>query len=254
MSLATLKKKTKAIFNNPHIGDKYGKYSKVSAVRMNAYNNTNGNISAGFSLNGTHRSQGYVGQTMLSRHFPQTPMRGNVARGHGGHYGTYPTNNGHIIQSGVEYLNNPNVVKKSVRSTLGYYHHHYKWIWRPQPFTAVKPDTTHNINNQDSYVTHKSNKVMLCADLSNNLIQQKPCFNTYVSNSANLMNSIIYTKPQTTTITKPPFINKTNKTHYQAGLSAGEYIDKIANNCQINDEFKIPNNTQNMTVGCSNPR
>ena len=42
MSLATLKKKTKAIFNNPHIGDKYGKYSKLSAVRMNAYNNTNG--------------------------------------------------------------------------------------------------------------------------------------------------------------------------------------------------------------------
>jgi len=252
MSLATLKKKTKAIFNNPHIGDKYGKYSKVSAVRMNSYNNQNGNNTPGFSLNGTHRSQGYVGQTMLSRHFPQTPMRGNVARGNGGHYGTYPTNN--IIQSNVGSLNNPNIVKKSVLNTSGFLHTHYKWIWRPRPFTAWKPDTTNNINNQDSYITHKRHKVELCADLSNNLIQQTPCFNTCVSNSANLMNSIIYTKPRTTTITKPAIINKTKNTHYQAGLTASEHIYKVGNKCQLNDEFIIANNTQNMTFGCSNPR
>jgi hypothetical protein len=219
---------------------------------MNSYNNQNGNISAGFSLNGTHRSQGYVGQTMLSRHFPQTPMRGNVARGHGGDYGTYPTNN--IIQSNVGSLNNPNVVKKSVLNTSGFFHNSYKWIWRPKPFTALKPDTTNNINDQESYITHKRHKVELCADLSNNLIQQKPCFNTCVSNSAYLMNSIIYTKPHTTTITKPAIINKTKKTHYQAGLTAGEHIYKLGNNCQLNDEFNIANNLQNMTFGCSNPR
>ena len=148
MSLATLKKKTKAVFNNPHIGDKYGKYSKMSAVRMNAFNNTNGNISAGFSLNGTHRSQGYVGQTMHSRHFTQTPMRGNVARGSGGHYGTY---NANMVTPEMTYMNDPNTVKSSVSSTLGHYHKSYRWIWRPQPFTSVKPDHTHNINNQLKY-------------------------------------------------------------------------------------------------------
>jgi hypothetical protein len=254
MSLATLKKKTKAIFNNPHIGDKYGKYKKMSAVRMNSYNNQNGNINAGFSLNGTHRSQGYVGQTMLSRHFPQTPMRGNVARGHGGCCGQYPTNNGHIIQSGVDYLNNPNVVKKSVQSTQGYLHNSYKWIWRPQPFTCVKPDDTNNINDQASYINHLTKKTMLCTDLSNNLIQQKPCINTYMNNSATLLNSIVYTKRQTTNITKPPLINKTKNAHYQAGLSAGEHIYSLSNSCQINDVFTVANNKQNMAFGCSNPR
>jgi len=250
MSLATLKKKTKAIFNNSHIGDKYGKYSKMSAVRMNSYNNQNGNISAGFSLNGTHRSQGYVGQTMLSRHFPQTPMRGNVARGHGGCCGTYPTNNGRIIQSGVDYLNNPNVVKKSVQSTQGYLHNSYKWIWRPQPFTRVKPDDTNNINDQASYINHLTKKTMICADLSNNLIQQKPCINL----SNNPATNIICNINQTASITKPPIINKTKKGHYQAGITGGEYIYSLSKNCQINDDFTVANNRQNMVFGCSNPR
>ena len=59
MSIVALKRKTNTQYNN------------MSANRK------------GFSLNGTHRSQGYVGQTVLSRSLPRTLMRGNkIGRAH----------------------------------------------------------------------------------------------------------------------------------------------------------------------------
>ena len=60
MSIATLKRKSQTKYNNMSVGQPF------------------------FSLNGTHRNQGYVGQTSLSRSLPRTLMRGNVVRGHGG--------------------------------------------------------------------------------------------------------------------------------------------------------------------------
>ena len=62
----------------------------------------NNSVNGGFSLNGTHRNQGYIGQTSLSRSFPRTPMKGNTPKGHGGCCGKYPM--GNIIQSGVTSL------------------------------------------------------------------------------------------------------------------------------------------------------
>ena len=61
MSIATLKRKTQAKYNNMSVGNTHG-----------------------FSINGTHRNQGYVGQTSLSRSLPRTLMKGNAVRGHGG--------------------------------------------------------------------------------------------------------------------------------------------------------------------------
>jgi len=55
MSIATLKRKTQTQYNNMSVGSK-----------------------TGFSLNGTHRSQGYIGQTSLSRSLPKTLMKGNI--------------------------------------------------------------------------------------------------------------------------------------------------------------------------------
>jgi hypothetical protein len=152
----------------------------------------------------------------------------------------------------MNYQNNPTVVKKSVHNTLGYYHHHYKWIWRPQPYTTVKPDHTRNINNQENYIKQLSNKVVLCSDLSNNLIQQKPCISNKLNKSINLMEHIIYAVPPTNNITKPPIINKTSKHSYRAGLDASEHIQLITNTCQINDVFTIPNNKKNMVFACPN--
>ena len=91
MSLATLKKKTAAKYNNMSVNK------------------------PAFSLNGTHRSQGYVGQDTLGRSLPKTPMNGNVARGHGGCCGTYLRSN--IVQSGVTSTNDPDIVKSSVSLT-----------------------------------------------------------------------------------------------------------------------------------------
>ena len=95
MSIATLKKKTGYLYNSQSVGYK------------------------SFSLNGTHRSQGWVGQTTLSRSLPRTLARGNVNIGHGGLYGTYNTNNGHSITSGLIDLNNNEVIKPSVGNTIG---------------------------------------------------------------------------------------------------------------------------------------
>jgi hypothetical protein len=90
MSLATLKKKTGSLYNNQSVGYKQ------------------------FSLNGGYRSQGWVGQTMLSRSLPRTLARGNAIRGHGGSNGFYNKMNGYTITSGLVDFNNNKVIKPSV--------------------------------------------------------------------------------------------------------------------------------------------
>jgi hypothetical protein len=145
MSEATLKRKTRTQYRNMSVGSKDG----------------------GFSLNGTRRSQGYVGQTMLGRHFPTTPMRGNVARGSGGCCGTYYQ--GTIIKSGVPFPsgvngnsanNNPQIVKSSVLNNKGHIMTRYRWIRRPQPYSTIKIDSSVSNNTQGSYITNKSTKLI----------------------------------------------------------------------------------------------
>lgn len=135
MSLATLKKKTQTKYNNMSVGSK-----------------------TGFSINGTHRSQGYVGQTSLSRSLPRTLMKGNVAIGHGGCCGKFRKMP--IVQSAVISLENPNVVKSSVLGTSGMISTKYQWIKRPQPYTSVKPDNNNNNNSQSDYITYLIDKTL----------------------------------------------------------------------------------------------
>jgi hypothetical protein len=125
MSEATLKRKTRTQYRNMSVGSKDG----------------------GFSLNGTRRSQGYVGQTMLGRHFPTTPMRGNVARGSGGCCGTYYQ--GTIIKSGVPFPsgvngnsanNNPQIVKSSVLNNMV-----SQMLWLPGAYSIV-PNKVNSVN------------------------------------------------------------------------------------------------------------
>lgn len=126
MSIATLKRKTAAKYHN-------------SSVDLPA-----------FSINGTHRSQGYVGQTMLSRSLPRTPMKGTTMKGHGGCCGTYPI--GDVIQSAVTSLNNTDVVKSSVLGTDGHISKRYQWTRRPQPFSSTKQDNTLHSNAAQDYI------------------------------------------------------------------------------------------------------
>lgn len=149
MSEATLKRKTRVQYNNMSVGSKNG----------------------GFSLNGTRRSQGYVGQDMLGRHLQGTPMRGNVARGSGGCCGTYPVRT--IVQSlntpfpsnptnGSTANNNPAVVKSSVLDTHGLIMTKYRWIRRPQPFSTVKPDANMIQGIQQTYIENLAKKTIAC--------------------------------------------------------------------------------------------
>jgi hypothetical protein len=131
MSIVALKRKTQAKYHNMSVGKPQ------------------------FSLNGTHRSQGFVGQTSLSRSLSRTLMRGNTICGHGGYQGTYPVQT--LLHTegtglGSNALNDPTVVKSSVLETKGQLATHYRWIRRPQPYTSVKPDTTLNLGTQQDHV------------------------------------------------------------------------------------------------------
>ena len=138
MSIATLKRKTLAKYNNSSV-----------------------NTGEGFSLNGTHRNQGYVGQTSLSRSLSRTLMKGNVVRGHGGCCGTY--NITPIVQSGVTTTENSRVIKASVLSTKGMLRKRLLC----NPCNVVKPDSNLNANTQGELITRKEKECLAC-DTSNN--------------------------------------------------------------------------------------
>ena len=126
MSIATLKKKSAAKYNNNSAGAPL------------------------FSLNGTHRNQGYVGQTSLSRFTSRTLVRNGGLRNHGGCCGTF--NIGQPVLSGITTTEDSSVVKNSVLNNDGMIQTKYRWIRRPQPYAVVKPDSNHNVNSQSMHV------------------------------------------------------------------------------------------------------
>ena len=133
MSIVALKRKTAAKYNNMSVGVPQ------------------------FSINGGYRSQGWVGQTSLSRSLPNTPMRGGAARGHGGCCGTY---NISMVAPQVTSTNDNTVIKGTVLTTNGLLDTKYRWIRRPAPFTSVKSDDNHNLNTQTDYITRKTKKMI----------------------------------------------------------------------------------------------
>jgi len=195
MSIVTLKRKTDTKYNNMSVGSK-----------------------TGFSLNGTHRSQGYVGQTMLSRSLPRTLMKGNVAKGHGGCCGKYPQNG--IIQSAVTSLNDPTVVKSSVVNTTGMIRTHYRWIWRPQPFSSVKSDSFNDLKLQSNYIKNLSANTVKKVDESNIL-------STTDSNieCANLPREVLPTyNPCNITKTN---ISRPERNNPLLGISGGSHVNPV---------------------------
>ena len=54
--------------------------------------------------------------------------------------------------------NDPSVVKPSVLSQKGEIRTKNAWIWRPQPYTSVKPDSNLNNNTQGQYMSYLRNK------------------------------------------------------------------------------------------------
>ena len=129
--------------------------SEATLKRKSQYKYNNNSVSQGrqgFSLNGTRRSQGWVGQELRSRTLVRTLNRGGANRGHGGCCGKYPRP--FVVPSEICTTENSNVVKTSVLNTDGMLHERFAWVWRPAPYTSVKPDDNHGIGDQGSYIQY----------------------------------------------------------------------------------------------------
>jgi hypothetical protein len=70
----------------------------------------------GFSLNGGHRNQGWVGQTSLGRANAKTPFKGAFPTGNGGCCGQYKEI---VVSSGNCCTNDPSIIKRSTKNTSG---------------------------------------------------------------------------------------------------------------------------------------
>ena len=212
MSLATLKKKTAA-----------------------KYNNMSTNRSA-FSLNGTHRSQGYVGQDTLGRSLPKTPMNGNVARGHGGCCGTYVRSN--IVQSCVTSTNDPSVVKSTVMGTSG----QLATMLHTPLYNVNKPDTTNNINTQRDYISRVEQEELKIVALTKTATSE--C-NVAKVNSCELLPSNFIHRPGKANV----FGRKREECHIVKDLSGDSksqslYVLQLTRKCYENDIIEFTHNTQ----------
>jgi hypothetical protein len=197
MSIVTLKRKTQTQYNNMSV-----------------------NSQDGFSLNGTRRSQGYVGQTTLSRSLPRTLMRGGAPRGHGGTSGMF--NNYPIITSAVTSLNDPNIIKPSALNTSGMLEKRNQYLLNHQ---TVKPDTNQNNNTHNQYVKGLAKKTVQCADslqATNKELNKDACNKCY--NYSNFFRKKLknYTKPS------------------RNPISEGEYVLKLQDKCEMLDLKYVP--------------
>jgi hypothetical protein len=120
------------------------------------------NLSVGqkqFSINGTRRLQGFIGQNIISRSFPKTIMRGTEAQGYGGCCGKYYKGVSPISPlCAGDFTNDPSVVKKSVLSNDGQLELRY----RPEVFTTTKPDDGHNKNTSQEHTKLKAALITNC--------------------------------------------------------------------------------------------
>jgi len=145
MSIATLKRKTQSKYNNSSVGGPH------------------------FSLHGTHRNQGYIGQTSLSRSLPRTLAGGAYNKGHGGCCGTYTDLESPVV-SAVSSTEDSAVIKSAVLSSKGMM---AKRLRCCEP--TVKPDNSTSLNSQSSYLEYLKNK---CAKIESEVMPDPVNYNT----------------------------------------------------------------------------
>ena len=202
MSIVALKKKTAAKYNNMSV-----------------------NVQQ-FSINGGFRNQGWVGQTSMSRSLIKTPHRGATPRGHGGCCGTY---NVSVVKPLEPCTNNNEVVKSSVVSTDGMLDVKYRWIRRPAPYTSVKPDVNHNLNQQGEYINRIKKKTL------NATTRQCP---SIPKQSCNLSCDLFKTR-----ITMKSGID--NFTKDVGPIDQSEYVSNTNDQCiLVDEEFQKEMNTK----------
>ena len=218
MSIVTLKRKTSAQYHN------------------NSVSKTN------FSLNGTHRSQGYVGQDMRGRSLPKTIMKGITPKGHGGCCGKYPIKT--IVQSAVTSLNNPNVIKGSVVGTYGMLETKYRWIRRPQPYSTKKADSSFSqlVGSQQQYIEKVAKMALDAANKSScqvNKYTPTKCKATFFTNSNSQLNSVTN---ECLSLTKE-ITDHTTTPKNGVAMSEGKYVLKLRQKCGKFDDISYPRST-----------
>lgn len=197
----------------------------------------------GFSINGTHRSQGYIGQTSLSRSLINTPHgQTGAPEGHGGCCGDFSTTS-NIRASETFSLEDENVVKKSVLSSTGMLSNRNRWLKRSAPYTSTKL-TAGWTNGQGDYIAYLKKKAAKCDPTqADKLLNEKE------------VNSVAISKCTTTNITRKdgaPVFNKTTVCTFTkpvsdyTSISQGEHIFKLHDKCADQDDvlFKIVSNTR----------
>ena len=204
MSIEVLKRKTQAKYNNNSVG----------------FSN--------FSLVGSYRNQGWVGQTSLSRSLPKTVMVGNVAKGYGGCCGKYLY--GPVVNSAVTSENDPNVIKKASMTTSGLLSTNYSEIIVSGPDSCItwKPDyNTAEDNSQSSYISSLKEEAIQYADSSACAIERNYPSECYC---------------------EPP----KNDTKTLNTMSQSTYLDQLKSKCYDTsyNVFFVPNNTVNSFTFC----
>ena len=212
MSLATLKKKT------------YAKYNNMSV--SGPFRNKNG-----FSLVGGTRNYGFIGQTSLSRTLPKTIMKNDTAHGNGGCCGTFDQKG--IVQS-INCTNDSNVIKTPVLSTRGMLAlRKCKRTYCATTNTTtetIKPDSTMNNNDQSDYILRKKEETINSA---NNGDCQK---HTYEKGICNNDLKLVTSSNVECNITKD--ITEKNMETYD------KYLEKLTQEC-LNKESMQQNNVKN---------
>jgi hypothetical protein len=181
MSLTTFKKKSVIRFGANVSGKPTNKLwmpqgpfgTKNTTNSTILYDNSNNYSSAGFSVNGPHRSGTYIGKTSeYSKN--GTPFRGAFAIGNGGHLGTYyDRNKSYNVDLANANINGNQVefIKPSSVSTYNLLRRKYKWAYTgTYPNYWVQPNYSGNQTDSASqgvYVHTKSAKYDIYNDINN---------------------------------------------------------------------------------------
>lgn len=210
MSVATLKYKTLAKYNNNSVGVPQ------------------------FSLNGGYRNQGWVGQTSLSRSLPRTLMRDGVARGHGGRQGTFVQTP--IVTSSINYQEDSRVIKSSVLDTAGMLEKRTQWSRRP-PDTGSGSAWKQDVNGNLGTAQDRTFKLRSCTQ------QQAQC-NTAQASLPPLTTACCTRSSRGAVITKA--VTKDFGSTFQqrpVAMSYGDYLLKV--NAQVVDKVQGTTNPYN---------
>jgi hypothetical protein len=211
MSIVTLKHKVQAQYNNSSVGQPQ------------------------FSLNGTRRSSGYIGQDTLGRSLVRSLSKNGALKGHGGCCGKYPISQ---IKTTPEMscLNNAAVVKPSSISTKGLLESRHRWIRRPQPYTTVKPDNNLHNNIQSVYIENLARKAIV--DGSNCHVISKTC-----PKQCALSKTTNYNRP-------PMAVRIVKPDSFVGAIDGSDHIRNMDKKCGELDEIKHLNPNRMVPFAC----